>query len=185
MAANDLFVFAGRLVPEKGPRLFAEAARRAGVKAVFVGDGELRAELARDFPEATITGWQTPAEVNGWLRRARALVFASTWYETLGLVVVEAAANGVPTIVADGCAASEFVADGERGRHFQHGSVEALAARLAELRDDPAGAARLGRAAYDWYWQRPWSAEAHADELLAVYDAVLPRAEEVSVALPA
>ncbi len=185
VAENDVFVFAGRLVPEKGPRLFAQAARAAGVRAVFVGDGELRAELARDFPEATITGWQTPAEVNGWLRRARALVFASTWYETLGLVVIEAAANGVPTVVADGCAASEFVADGERGRHFQHGSADALAARLAELRDDPAGAARMGRAAYDWYWRRPWNAEAHVEELLAVYDQVLPRTEDAPVALTA
>ncbi len=30
-------------------------------------------------------------------------------------------------------------------------------------------AAALGRAAYDWYWQAPWTTEAHVDELLEIY----------------
>jgi glycosyltransferase involved in cell wall biosynthesis len=173
VADNTAFVFIGRLVPEKGPRLFAEAARKASARAVFVGDGELRGELARDFPEVTITGWQSANDVTAWVRRARALVFASQWYETLGLVVVEAAANGVPAIVSNGCAAREIVVDGERGRHFTHGSVESLAGAMAELSNDPSLASRFGRAAYDWYWDRPWSTAAHVEELLDVYRGIL------------
>ena len=53
-AAAKAFLFVGRLVPEKGPRLFLEAARRAGVPAVVAGDGELRAELERDFPASAV-----------------------------------------------------------------------------------------------------------------------------------
>lgn len=179
VAENDDFVFVGRLVPEKGPRLFAEAARQAGVRAVFVGDGEMRAELARDFPEAEITGWQTPAQVTTRLRRARALVFASRWYETLGLVVVEAAAHGVPTVVSDGCAARDVVLDGERGLHFPAGSVEGLAERLRALAGPGAGAAQatqLGRAAYGWYRADPWTVESHVSALLDVYAQVLAAA---------
>lgn len=173
VADNTAFVFIGRLVPEKGPRLFAEAARQANARAIFVGDGELRDELARDFPEVTITGWQSADDVAAWLRRARALVFASQWYETLGLVVVEAAANGVPAIVSSGCAARDIVVDGERGRHFAHGSVESLSGAMAELSNDPSLASRFGRAAYDWYWDRPWSTAAHVEELLDVYRRIL------------
>ncbi len=173
---HDGFVFAGRLVPEKGPRLFAEAARLAGVRATFVGDGELRAELARDFPEVEITGWQAPAEVTARLRRARALVFPSRWYETLGLVVVEATAHGVPAVVSDGCAARDTVADGERGLHFAAGSVADLARQLRALAGPGEGAARatrLGRAAYDWYWADPWTETRHVDDLLDVYARML------------
>lgn len=176
-AGADEFVFVGRLVPEKGPRLFAEAARLAGVKAVFVGDGEMRAELARDFPEAEITGWKTPSQVNARLRGARALVFASQWYETLGLVVVEAAANGVPAVVSDGCAARETVADGERGLHFRAGSAPSLAEKLRALAGDPALAVQLGQAAYDWYWTDPWTVERHTDGLDAVYRQMLAPAD--------
>jgi glycosyltransferase involved in cell wall biosynthesis len=173
VADNTAFVFIGRLVPEKGPRLFAEAARRANARAIFVGDGELRGELEQDFPEATIIGWQSAADVTSWLRRARALVFPSQWHETLGLVVVEAAANGVPAIVSSRCAASDIVADGDRGRHFDHGSVESLAEVMASLSDEPLLASRFGRAAYKWYWDRPWSTDAHVEELLDVYHGIL------------
>ncbi len=167
------FLFVGRLVPEKGPRLLAEAARRLGVPAVFVGDGELRAELQRDFPEHTWTGWLDAAAAADWMRRARALVFPSVWYETLGLVVVEAAAQGLPAIVADTSAASRFIRAEECGLHFAHGSVGALAAQMERLAD-PAFAARLGRAAYDWYWSAPWTMAAHLDRLRQVYAQMLP-----------
>ncbi len=173
VAAHDAFVFVGRLVPEKGPRIFAEAARLTGVKAVFVGDGELRAELARDFPEAEITGWQTPAQVAARLREARALVFPSQWYETLGLVVVEAMANGTPAIVSDACAARENVADGVRGLHFKNGSAESLAEKLRMLANDPASAQRLGQAAHDWYWSDPWTVERHVEDLRGMYRQML------------
>ena len=173
VAENAPFVFVGRLVPEKGPLLFAAAARHARVRAVFVGDGELRPELERDFPEVEITGWQSPAQTIEWLRLARALVFPSAWYETLGMVVVEAAANGVPVIAADGCAARDVVADGVRGLLFAHRSEESLAGKMRLLRDDPALAGRLGRNAYEWYRNDPWTVDAHVKELLAVYRKIL------------
>ena len=170
---HEAFLFVGRLVPEKGPRLLAEAARRLGVPAVFVGEGELRAELQRDYPEHTWTGWLDAPAAADWTRRARALVFPSIWYETLGLVVVEAAAQGLPAIVADTSAASRFIRAEEGGLHFAHGSVEALAAQMERLRD-PALAARLGRAAYDWYWSAPWTMAGHLDKLRGVYARMLP-----------
>lgn len=169
---NDLFLFVGRLVPEKGPRLLAEAARRLGIKAAFVGDGELRAELQRDYPEHEWTGWLDARAIDGWMRRARALVFPSLWYETLGLVVVEAAAQGVPVVVADSSAASRFIVAGEAGLHFEHGSLESLTTQLQRLRDNDF-AARLGQGAYDWYWQRPWTMAAHLTELRGIYARML------------
>ncbi len=169
---NDLFLFVGRIVPEKGPRLLAEAARRLGLKVVFIGDGELREEVQRNYPEHTFTGWLDTPAIEGWMRRARALVFPSRWYETLGLVVVEAAAQGVPIVVADSSAASRFLEEGRAGLHFKSGSVDSLAEQLARLRDDDL-VARLGQGAYDWYWQRPWTMSAHMDALRGIYARML------------
>lgn len=169
VADNRAFLYVGRFVPEKGVRLFAEAVRATGLPAVFVGDGELAPELRRLCPGARFTGWLTPGQIRAELRAARALVFPPTWYETLGLVAIEAASAGVPAIVSDGCAASESVRHDETGLHFAHGDSASLADRMRELADDDTRAARLGRAAHAWYWADPWTADRHVGELLGHY----------------
>lgn len=172
VAENAPFIFIGRFSKEKGVLLAGEAVRRLGVPAVFIGDGELAAEARALCPHATFTGWLSPEEIRGWLHRARALMFPPQWYETLGLVVVEAASAGVPAIISDRCAATDFLPDGERGIHFLHGNIDALCAAIVRLQD-PALAAQLGRAAYDWYWQNPWTTDRHVSDLLALYEQVL------------
>ena len=169
VAANRPFIFVGRLVPEKGVRLFAEAVAATGVPAVFVGDGELMAELRQLCPQARFTGWLDPVSIRAELRRARALVLPSLWYETLGLVAIEAAAAGVPAIVSDGCAATDYVRHDVNGLHFTHGSVEALAAVLRPASWDDDRIARLGASAYRWYWDNPWTAGRHVTDLLEIY----------------
>lgn len=166
---NREFIFVGRFEKEKGVELFAEAVRRSGVSATFIGDGALSARVRELCPQATFTGWLNAGEIRARLRTARALVFPPLWYETLGLVVIEAAAAGVPAIVAHRCAATDFIRDGINGLHFTQGSAPALARQMAELDRNDGQAVYLGRAAYDWYWQDPWTAERHVSELLIIY----------------
>ena len=168
VGGNRPFVFIGRFVPEKGPRVFAEAVRQTGLPAVFVGDGELAEELKVLCPDARFTGWIGPDALRAELQGARALVFPPLWYETLGLVAVEAAAAGVPSLVSDRCAATDTVKDGVTGLHFAHGSAESLAGAMQRLGDDHL-VDELGAAAYDWYWNAPWTVEGHVDEILGVY----------------
>jgi glycosyltransferase involved in cell wall biosynthesis len=176
VARNRAFVYVGRFVPEKGVHLFAEAVRRTGLPAVFIGDGELSADLRRLCPDARFTGWLPPERIAAELRSARALVFPPTWYETLGLVAVEAAAAGLPVVVSDGCAASGVIRHGQTGLHFVHGSVDSLARRMGDLAANDDLSARLGRAAHEWYWSDPWTAERHVDDLLDHYERVLSNA---------
>ena len=51
---------------------------------------------------------------------------------------------------------------------------------MTHLAGDGAGAAPgWGRAAYDWYWQDPWSAERHVDDLLEIYAQLEPGAAPI------
>ncbi|MEJ1973913.1 MAG: glycosyltransferase family 4 protein [Lacunisphaera sp.] len=179
-ANNQPFIFVGRLVPEKGVRLFAEAVTAAGVPAIFVGDGELLPELRRLCPAARFTGWLDPVAIRVELRGARALVLPSLWYETLGLVAIEAAAAGVPAIVSDGCAATDYIRHDETGLHFAHGSADALAAAMQAAAVNDTLVARLGAAAYRWYWDNPWTTERHVTDLLGVYRTLRPTAPDFS-----
>jgi glycosyltransferase involved in cell wall biosynthesis len=172
VGANQALLVVGRLDVEKGVGLAAEAARRAGLPIVFVGDGPLRPQV-----EATgtrVTGWLTADQVQRELAQARCLVFPSLWYETYGLVVDEAAACGVPAIVSDVTAPAERVADGLGGWVVPSGDVDALARRMALTRDD-AVVRKAGLAAYSRYWAAPSEPRGHATALASIYGAVISR----------
>ena len=172
VAANRTYVALGRLAAEKGARLFAVAARQAGVAARFVGDGYLRDVLVRINPSAEVTGWLDAEGVAGELAQARALVFASQWPEAQGLAVAEALARGVPVVASDGCAAREAIMDGENGLLFRSGDIADLARALARLQSDHL-ATRLGRNAYERFWADPPTPAAHAASLEVVYRSIL------------
>ncbi|MCX7898684.1 MAG: glycosyltransferase family 4 protein, partial [Methylocystis sp.] len=172
-AAGD-FLFVGRLSPEKGVFLFAEAAPRAGVVPLFIGDGPIASELAERYPHARQLGWKSPSAVRAAMRGARALVFPSLWYETFGLTTLEAKALGTPVIVSDACAARESIEDGVTGLLFRSGDIAALADALTKMRDD-ALVTKMSRAAYEAYWRQPASLARHIDETLGVYEKMLAR----------
>ncbi|WP_159731903.1 glycosyltransferase family 4 protein [Methylosinus sp. Ce-a6] len=172
--ASGDFIFVGRLSPEKGAFLFAEAAARAGVTPVFIGDGPIAEELRARFPQARFLGWLPPPQVRAQMRAARALVFPSLWYEGQPLTVMEAKAMGTPVVVSDVCAGREEVADGETGLWFESANVESLAAALTRLKDD-ALVARLSAGAHDAYWRDPPTLDAHVARILGVYKEIIGR----------
>jgi glycosyltransferase involved in cell wall biosynthesis len=174
-AENASFVYLGRLVREKGVRMLARCAAAEKLPVTFVGSGALEQEIMEANPNAVITGWRNPQQSREYLRQARALVFPSLWFETLGLVVLEAAAVGIPSIVPDTSAAREIVEDGVTGFHFRGGDESDLRSKMRQL-DDPEVAARLGKAAYDRFWSSNYaSLEFHAAALESIYSKMLRR----------
>lgn len=166
------FVMVGRLSREKGPHLLAEVAQQTGWPVRFVGEGESAADVRRLAPGAAMTGWLSRELVTQELSGARALIFPSLWYETEGLVVLEAAALGVPAVVADTCAARDLVIDGQTGLYFRGGDAKSLQAAMARLQDDQL-VRRLGRAAHQHYWRHPRTLQNHVADLEEVYAQVL------------
>jgi len=169
---NHIYFSVGRLSKEKGPFLFAKAASIANCQATFLGDGELRSKIEQLFPEAKITGWLSHKGVMEGLKLARALVFPSLWHETQGMVVLEAAAVGIPTIVADTSAAREFVINGETGLWFKGGSLDDLIEKMNTLKDAKK-VKKMGRGAYDFFWSTPPTMENHINALEKMYNEIL------------
>ena len=173
--ASGDFVFVGRLSPEKGCFVFADAARQAGIAPVFVGDGPIADELRTKYPEAKITGWQKPHDARAAMRHARALVFPSLWYEGQPLTVLEAKAMGTPVIVSDVCAGREAIEDGVSGLWFRSGDSEQLARMLKRLQDDETVSA-MSEAAYRDYWRDPPTPAKHVAELTTLYRSLMASA---------
>jgi glycosyltransferase involved in cell wall biosynthesis len=179
-ATNQVSICVGRLSAEKGSLLLAEAARRVRTAIRFVGDGYLRERLEQEYPECKVTGWLPRGEVEQEMARARALVLPSLWYENQPLVVLEAAARGIPCLVPDTSAARESVVNGETGLWFRGADCNDLATKL-RLLEDSALVARLGAGAYARYWSAPPTLSHHVDQLEQCYAKVLgPVTERIS-----
>lgn len=173
VAEHETLLFLGRMTPEKGVELFARAAAAEEVTCQFIGEGMARDAVLKANPKAVLSGWMNHRDGVRALRQSRALVFPSLWYETLGLVVLEAAGNGVPSIVPDDCAARESVEDGVTGLHFRSGDEADLRRKIALLKN-PETAARLGHAAYKRFWEAPGhSIELHRTRLESAYARIL------------
>jgi glycosyltransferase involved in cell wall biosynthesis len=152
--------------------LFAQAAARLGVEAVFCGRGPAEAEIKALYPNARVTGWLDRTALRTEMARARAVVFPSLWAETFGLVVAEALARGIPVIASRGTAAEEQIEHENNGLLFTRGSIDSLAAAITRLQD-PAFAATMGQAAHERWWRHPLTLERHIGGLEDVYGRVL------------
>ncbi len=142
------------LVPEKGIANLMEAMARISdpdgdIRLVVAGDGPARCELerlaaSRLAERATFLG-RVPDTADVY---AAADVFALPSYlEGFGLVYIEAALHGVPSIGAAVGAVPETICDGETGLLVPPGDIDALAAAITRLRDNPDLCRRLGTAA--------------------------------------
>ncbi len=133
--------FAGRLVPQKRPEDFIEAAARCQsgrVTFLFAGDGSRReryVELARRL--------RVPIQMVGFVEDMRAFYSACDVFvlpsrsEGCPNVVLEAMAMGCAVVAADAPATREILTHGRDGLLYPVGDVGALADRVTSLVEAP------------------------------------------------
>jgi glycosyltransferase involved in cell wall biosynthesis len=124
---EPVVIFAGRLIREKRPELAvaafaAAAARITGLRGEFFGDGPERDALQEAIETHNVAervstpGFVGAEELNAALQRAMCMLSTSR-REGYGMVVIEAAALAVPSVVVAGAdnAAVELIVDGING----------------------------------------------------------------------
>jgi glycosyltransferase involved in cell wall biosynthesis len=156
-------LFAGRLIPEKGvlsiPSAIAAARRqRPDLRAAIVGDGPQRAALEALLRDPALgegvdfRGFVSAGELEDEMRRALCLLLPSR-REGFGLVLVEAASFGTPSIVFahPDNAAAELIDPGENGILIDSDAPEAVAEAILEIARDPI---RWRRSTLGWFRRR-------------------------------
>lgn len=175
---NDTILFIGRLSPEKGAEVAARAARLAGVRIAFAGDGECSEAVAQANPDALMLGWLGEDALRHWMLQARCLVFPSLWYECYPLVVADALRIGLPVVVSTSTVAASSIEDGVSGLHRAAGDVEGWADAMTRLRSDELvrtlgeGAFRAGTALL--------SEDEYTSRLIGIYEECLARKQVAS-----
>lgn len=174
---GEHLLYLGRLTEEKGVRLLMAAwdlVEGLGVPLVIAGAGPLADEVASwaaDRPDVRFVGLQDKASSRDLVSRSVAVVVPSRWLETFGLVVVEAMAAGVPSVVAGHSSLAELVTDGVTGLTHTPGDAASLAAALGRAAHAPA---TLGHAARDRY-EREFTRSVGLTNLVTHYRGVISR----------
>jgi glycosyltransferase involved in cell wall biosynthesis len=110
---KPVFGFIGRLAREKNPEEFLDL-DLPGSKLV-IGDGPERARLeARYGGQATFVGFKHGQDLVDWLSSCDVMVFPSRT-DTLGLVILEALACGVPVAAHDVMGPRDIIQNGVDG----------------------------------------------------------------------
>ena len=171
VAGNDIYLFIARLSPEKGVKMFCRAMTDLGLKGCVLGDGYLREELERAYPNVTFAGWVGGDEKDRLIRLGKCLVFPSLWYEGSPLTILEMMSYGIPCIVPDRCAASEEVDDGRTGFVFKSGDQKSLEEAIKKYEKADIGA--MQRNILSTFDAEGCSPEAHMTNLLKIYESIL------------
>jgi glycosyltransferase involved in cell wall biosynthesis len=153
---RHLILYVGRLAAEKGVgRLLALADPNARRHLALIGDGPARAELEAAFAGSatTFAGTLSGVELAAAYASADLFAFPSTT-DTLGLVLLEAMASGLPVLAARSPASAELVAGAPACELFDAedsaGLVTAAERSLAAPVDRLALAAAARRGAPTW-----------------------------------
>ena len=179
---EHLILFVGRMVPEKGPHILFEAAKRVlkrrwDVKFVFVGEGPLREKLMKEaeatpFPEKFyFTGFLPDDELKSLYVACDLAVFPSL-YEPFGIVALEAMSVGKPVVASDVGGFSEMIEDGVTGVKVRPGDAEELASAIERLVEDAELRRALGEAGMRVVRER-FSWKVVAEKVLRIYRRVL------------
>jgi glycosyltransferase involved in cell wall biosynthesis len=178
--ALPVVVFAGRHIPEKRapavvPAVLLAAEAIPGLRAVIFGDGPERPHVLEAIHQAgadavvTAPGFVPVEIVDETLRSALCMLLPSR-REGYGLIVVEAAAAGVPSIVvADpDNAATELIVEGENGTVARSADAPELAAAIVRIHN---GGAAMRASTSAWYQRnaRRLSLENSLDRAVASY----------------
>lgn len=145
--ATPVVVFAGRHIPEKRATALVPAIGEARtqvptLRGAILGDGPMRPEVLRLIEEHGLgdaveaPGFVPEDRLNSTLRHALCLALPSK-REGYGLVVVEAAALGVPSVVVRGPdnAAIELVEEGVNGAVADSAEPTDLAAAILRVHE--------------------------------------------------
>lgn len=155
MGSRFTFLYVGRLAAEKCVENVVEAFRLAGeylphgmIHLVIAGTGPREEELRAAAPHGvTFLGFlERRSRLPDLYANSDAFVFASVT-ETLGLVLLEAMASGLPVVAAPAGGVRDHLRDGVNGLAYPEGNVGAMAQAMVRLAGDWALTQRLSRGA--------------------------------------
>ena len=141
---RPVFLFVGRLSPEKGCRVLLRAWQQIEKKfgnnplLLIVGDGPERVSLEelRDslsLKETRFLGLQSRTQVKSLMARADLLIVPSLWYEGFPMTIVEALNRGLPVAASNIGSMQSIIVEGMNGFKFKPADISDIASCMKSV----------------------------------------------------
>lgn len=176
---EDFFLFVGRLSKEKGIDILLKALSIRKFNLKVIGTGPLLEEVkkyAQKHPNLEYLGFQENGFIIDLLKRSKALLFPSTWYEGMPRTILEAFSTGTPVISTDLDNINEIVTDNYNGVHFRNGDAQALADKISYFEQMP-DQRRLYENARRTFEEK-YTYQTNYRQLMAIYNELLGRPQK-------
>ncbi|RBW71395.1 glycosyltransferase family 4 protein [Bacillus taeanensis] len=176
---NYLFLFVGRLAPEKSLDVLQKIITQMPdelnreVDWLIVGEGPLRGALEQDMPSnVTFTGYLQGEELAQAYAASHLFVFPSTT-ETFGNVALEALSSGTPAVVANKGGVTEIVTHKKTGMIAEANNHDDFIQHILTLVNKPSLLKEMGLNTRQYALSQSW--DTIFDNLLASYEEVIAR----------
>lgn len=134
---DDYLLYYGRLSIEKGISTLINAMKGIDYKLIILGTGPIEDDLRKQIEDNKLSdkvfmlGFKSGDELQDYIKRAKAVVLPSEWYENGPYSAMEAMALGKPLIVSNYGGLPELVEDGVNGYIFA--GTDNLILRIREI----------------------------------------------------
>lgn len=180
---SPMVLYLGRLKKYKGVQYLIQAMEHVVTKMpksrlAIVGDGDYRSELEElvelmDLQDiVSFHGYVSEREKIRLLKRAWVLVVPSV-REGFGIVVIEAAASGTPTIGTNTTGLKDSIVDGKTGFLVPYGKPKILGRKICEILSDGELRKRLSKHAHKWAKNFGWEKTAEKFETVIQQEATI------------
>jgi len=175
---GDYALFVGRLDPEKGVKTLLEAWRNLDFPLKIRGNGRLDVWARKFVTQNDLRSVQfierlEEDALSKLIGNARFLIMPSEgYYETFGMVIVEAHSRAVPVLASNIGVVPEILSDNQTGVLFEPGNPLDLAAKARWLWDHPAESQVMGLNGLNNYKER-FTADRCYQVLIEVYKSLV------------
>ena len=157
---EQVVIHVGRIAAEKNLPLVlrsfaAMQSANPKLKLVLVGDGPLREQLQRQYPQHVFAGMRTGEDLAAHYASGDIFLFPSMT-ETYGNVTVEAMASGLAVLAYRYAAAAEHIRHGQNGLHAEYGNADEFIQQACALANDAEGIAKMREHAHQTMLKLDW-----------------------------
>jgi glycosyltransferase involved in cell wall biosynthesis len=180
---EDFFLFVGRLSPEKGAKYLCEAFSGMPSQLIIAGDGPEKEDLEKEYGKSvniSFIGHKDRTAVMDLMKRCKALVIPSIWYEGLPFTMLEAFSMGTPVLASKLGGMEESIEPGINGFLFNPNDAKAITGCIMRFLDRIESNPGIYETTREVYLSK-YHPESSYTAIMSIYEEVIRKKKKQSI----